>query len=82
MVFNQIRNKHDRKFRIGLWALAIAFPIAFGYRTTVDAGMFMAIVSLLVTLVVSQVLFNDVKVRAQGGSDETTSGDLTGDEIS
>ncbi|WP_276256577.1 hypothetical protein [Halomontanus rarus] len=81
MVLNQTRQKYNRKFRGGLWLVAIAFPIVFGYLTTVDAGMFMAIVSLLVTLVLSQVLFNDVKVRAQGGAEDTSNSDLAGDEI-
>lgn len=82
MVLNEVRRRHSFHFRVIVWAAAILFPIVFGYLTTADGGVFMAIVSLLVALVVTQVLFNDVGVRAQGGADSADTGDLSGDEIS
>jgi ABC-type branched-subunit amino acid transport system permease subunit len=81
MVLNQFRRRYSFHFRVVVWSLAAIFPVAFGFMTTVDAGVFMAIISLLVALVVTQVLFNDVGVRSQGGADSTTSGDISGDEV-
>lgn len=54
--------------RIVVWGVLAIFPVVFGYMTTVDGGVFMAIVSLLVGLVTTEVLLNDPETRAQGGS--------------
>lgn len=82
MVLNQFRRRYSFHFRVIVWSIAVAFPVAFGFATTVNGGVFMAIVSLLAALVITQVLFNDVTVRSQGGHDSTTSGEMSTDEIS
>lgn len=82
MVLNEVRRRYSFHFRVIVWTAAFLFPIAFGYMTTPDGGVFMAIVSLLVALVTTQVLFNDVSVRAQGGAESSDTGDLSSNEIS
>lgn len=65
--FSTLKRNKRLTARLLVWAVLAVFSIVFGFMTTVDAGVFMAIVSLLVGLIVTQLLQKST-TRAQGGS--------------